>query len=66
MENVNHEQLKFESHRHTALARKLLGPGNIAIFCCVEVEAKSGTVPEYNTLQECNSIQEKVFVVSNV
>ena len=51
-------------------------PGNIAIFGRVEikqvdwadpeVEAKPGKVPEYNTLQQCKSTQEKVFVVSNV
>ena len=30
-------QLEFESHRHAALARRLLVPGNIAIFRRVEI-----------------------------
>ena len=31
-------QLEFESHRHAALARRLLVPGNIAIFGRVEIK----------------------------
>jgi len=73
-------QLEFESHRHAALARRLLVPGNIAIFGRVEikqvdwadpeVEAKPGKVPEFNTMpqlpQHPRVGDEKVVVVSNV
>ena len=70
-------QLEFESHRHAALARRLLVPGNIAIFGRVEikqvdwadpeVEAKPGKSPESNTMPEHPRVgDEKVVVVSNV
>ena len=73
-------QLEFESHRHAALARRLLVPGNIAIFGRVEIKqvdwadpevaAKPGKVPESNNMlqlpQHPRVGDEKVVVVSNV
>ena len=73
-------QLEFESHRHAALARRLLVPGNIAIFGRVEikqvdwadpeVESKPGMVPESNNMPQLPHHpwggDEKVVVVSNV
>ena len=73
-------QLEFESHRHAALARRLLVPGNIAIFGRVEIKqvdwadpevaAKPGKVPESNNMSQLPQHprvgDEKVVVVSNV
>ena len=71
-------QLEFESHRHAALARRLLVPGNIAIFGRVEikqvdwadpeVESKPGRVAEFTTVPHQHSRvgDEKVVVVTNV
>jgi len=69
-------QLEFESHRHAALARRLLVPGNIAIFGRVEikqvdwadpeVETRPGRVAQPSTGQQLRVGDEKVVVVTNV
>jgi len=70
-------QLEFESHRHAALARRLLVPGNITIFGRVEikqvdwadpeVESRPGRVAQPSTGQQQLRVgDEKVVVVTNV
>jgi len=71
-------QLEFESHRHAALARRLLVPGNIAIFGRVEikqvdwadpeVDSRPGRVADSNTRTQQPRAGDaaKVVVVTNV
>jgi len=68
-------QLEFESHRHAALARRLLVPGNLTIFGRVEIKQVDWADPEPRRVAEVTTMtqnplprvgDEKVVMVTNV
>ena len=68
-------QLEFESHRHAALARRILVPGNVAIFGGVEIKQvdwvdpkiQRGAAESTGTVTQGPRVgDEKVVMVTNV
>ena len=67
-------QLEFESHRHAALARRLLVPSNIAImrveikqvdWADIGIEAKAGKMPDSNNMPQATGSETRRWLIDN-